>query len=90
MIGSGVPLSNLLLQPGRPLLEGRGYSNNNSAAAVEAVHQRALASTAIGEAALKRDLEQQLATVERDRRQLEHQLVETIGGRAHSEDRIIK
>ena len=30
------------------------------------------------------------ASVERDRRQLEHQLVETIGGRAHSEDRIIK
>ena len=57
MSGSGV-LSNLLLQPGRPHLEGRGYSSNSSSAA--AAHQQALACTAIGEAALKRDLEQQL------------------------------
>ncbi|EFX73417.1 hypothetical protein DAPPUDRAFT_325322 [Daphnia pulex] len=39
---------------------------------------------------LKRDIELQLATVERDRRQLEHQLQDSIGTRRLSEDRVIK
>jgi len=61
----------------RPLLEGRSYSSS------------AMATTTLGDS-LKRDLELQLASVERDRRQLEHQLQESLGTRRHSEDRVLK
>lgn len=44
----------------------------------------------MGGPSLKRDIELQLATVERDRRQLEYQLQDSIGTRRLSEDRVIK
>ena len=47
-------------------------------------------SASIAELTLKRDLQLQLANVERDRRKLEQQLVETIGTQRHSNDRVIK
>ena len=39
---------------------------------------------------MKRDLEHQLAIVERDRRQLELELRDTLGARRTSEDRVTK
>ena len=71
-----------LPQPNRTPLEGLAYSSNH--------HTLNQASISIAELTLKRDLQMQLANVERDRRKLEHQLVETIGTQRHSEDRVIK
>jgi hypothetical protein len=72
-----------LPQPNRtPLDIGVAYSHN--------YHALNQASVSIAELTLKRDLQLQLANVERDRRKLEHQLLETIGTQRHSEDRVIK
>ncbi len=74
--------SHLLLPTGRPLLEGRTYVPNSNVLIQGAIPM-------VGPT-LKRDIEIQLATLERDRRQLEHQLQDSIGTRRLSEDRVIK
>ena len=53
------------------------------------IHPAAVAA-AVTAPSLKRDIELQLATLERDRRQLEHQLQDSIGTRRLSEDRVVK
>lgn len=75
-------LAHHLLQPSRPLLEGRTYVPNSNVLIQGAIPM-------VGPT-LKRDIEIQLATLERDRRQLEHQLQDSIGTRRLSEDRVIK
>jgi len=72
-----------LPQPKRtPLDVELAYSHN--------YHALNQTSASIAELTLKRDLQLQLANVERDRRKLEQQLVETIGTQRHSNDRVIK
>ncbi|KAK4004178.1 hypothetical protein OUZ56_005922 [Daphnia magna] len=66
----------------RQLPEGRTYLPNSNVVIPNA--------TSMVGPTLKRDIELQLATVERDRRQLEHQLQDSIGTRRLSEDRVIK
>lgn len=67
-------MTSVLTNQHRPIHDGRIYTSGGM----------------VSGDSLKRDLEQQLASVERDRRLLEHELRDSLGARRSSEDRVFK